>query len=331
MLDVSDLTISFGADRAVRGASFSIARGDRVGLVGESGCGKSVTALSLLGMAPEGARVTGSIRLDGQEMVGASESAWRRHRARSIAMVFQEPLSALNPLKRIGDIIAEPLLLHRGLNRRQARSRVLALLEEVGMPEPEARLAQYPHQLSGGQRQRVLIAAALSCDPALLVADEPTTALDANIAARINALLIALTERRRMALLYISHDLGAVSRVTRDMVVMYGGDVVESGPTASVIAEPAHPYTRGLIAARPRLRAPGTPRGRLGTINGAVPALADMPAGCRFAGRCPVEIATCASVRPAPHRLDGRLVRCVHQQGQAEPILAQTLPVEVTP
>ncbi len=331
MLDIADLTISFGSDKAVRGASFSIGRGDRVGIVGESGCGKSITALSLLGMVPEGATVTGSIRLDGQEMVGASESAWRSHRARTIAMVFQEPLSALNPLKRIGDIIAEPLLLHRGLNRRQARSRVLELLDEVGMPEPEARLAQYPHQLSGGQRQRVLIAAALSCDPALLVADEPTTALDASIAARINALLIALTEKRNMALLYISHDLGAVARVTRDIVVMYGGDVVEYGPTAAVLAVPAHPYTQGLIAARPRLRPPGVPRTRLASINGAVPALADMPMGCRFAGRCPVEIATCASNRPAPYRLDARRVRCVHQQVLTPPVPAPALPVEAAP
>lgn len=317
MLTISDLGISFGDHAAVRGASFAIARGQRMGLVGESGCGKSLTALSLLGMAPENAGVTGSILLDGTEMVGASERQWQARRARQVAMIFQEPLSALNPLKRVGEIIAEPLMLHKGMSRTEARQRVLELLEEVGIPDPGARLQQYPHQLSGGQRQRVLIAAALSCDPALLVADEPTTALDASVAARILRLLVDLSQRRDMALLFISHDLGAVSRVTSDMVVMYGGDVVEQGKTSDVLAAPRHPYTRGLIAARPRLRRPGEPRTRLASIGGTVPALADMPQGCRFAGRCPVELADCASVRPALRQSGRQGYRCVHDGAPA--------------
>ena len=315
MLVVSDLGIRFGDNQAVRGASFAIARGQRMGLVGESGCGKSITALSLLGMAPEGAAVTGSIRLEGTEMVGVSEKQWQARRARQVAMVFQEPLSALNPLKRVGEIIAEPLMLHKGLSRADARRRAVELLDEVGIPDPEARLKQYPHQLSGGQRQRVLIAAALSCDPALLVADEPTTALDASVAARILALLVDLSQRRDMALLFISHDLGAVSRVTTDMVVMYGGDVVEQGETGGVLTAPRHPYTKGLIAARPRLRRPGEPRVRLASIKGTVPALADMPRGCRFAGRCPVEMATCASTRPALRPSGRQNYRCIHDAG----------------
>ncbi len=311
MLTVSDLSISFGDNQAVRAASFAIARGQRLGLVGESGCGKSITALSLLGMAPDGASVSGSIRLEGTEMVGATEGQWRALRARSVAMIFQEPLSALNPLKRVGEIIAEPLMLHLGVSRVQAQLRALELLEEVGIPDPRVRLGQYPHQLSGGQRQRVLIAAALSCDPALLVADEPTTSLDASVAARILSLLVELSQQRDMALLFISHDLGAVSRVTSDMMVMYGGDVVEHGATDAVLKTPRHPYTKGLIAARPRLRRPGEPRARLASIEGMVPALADMPKGCRFSGRCPVEQPGCAADHIAMRSAGAQTFRCV--------------------
>jgi peptide/nickel transport system ATP-binding protein len=182
MLEVERLSIRFGEAHAVREASLSVAPGERVGIVGESGCGKSVLAASLLGLAPEAARVTGSIRLGGTELAGAPEGRWRSHRGRDIAMVFQEPMSALNPLRRIGQILAEPIILHQGLGRRAAEDRVLALLDEVGIPDPRARLSQFPHELSGGQRQRVLIALALAADPSILIADEPTTALDANMA-----------------------------------------------------------------------------------------------------------------------------------------------------
>lgn len=318
MYHVRNLSLSFDGHEAVRGASFEIPRGARIGLVGESGCGKSITALALLGMAPAAARVTGSIQIDGTEMVGASEAEWRKRRARQVAMVFQEPLSALNPLKRVAEIIGEPLRRHLGLDRISARRRARDLLAEVGIPEPEARLDQYPHQLSGGQRQRVLIAAALACDPALLVADEPTTALDAHVAGRILDLLKHLSETRDMALVFISHDLSAVARVTREMMVMYGGDIVERGQTARLLAAPRHPYTRGLIEARPKLdlqalRTPGAPRPRLSSIPGSVPALADLPSGCRFAGRCPVEQPACKGLRPAVSVLapDLRQVRCL--------------------
>ena len=318
MYQIRNLSLAFDGHEAVRGASFDIPRGARIGLVGESGCGKSITALALLGMAPAGARVTGSIRLDGHEMVGASEGEWRKRRAREVAMVFQEPLSALNPLKKVGEIIAEPLRLHLRMDRRAAWARARDLLAEVGIPEPDARLDQYPHQLSGGQRQRVLIAAALACDPQLLVADEPTTALDAHVAARILALLKQLSETRNMALVFISHDLEAVARITTEMMVMYGGDIVERGATAQLLADPRHPYTRGLIDARPRLtvgplRAPGAPRPRLDSIPGSVPALPDLPKGCRFAGRCPIEQPACATTRPDISLLapDQRQVRCL--------------------
>ncbi|MCA2013722.1 ABC transporter ATP-binding protein [Cereibacter sphaeroides] len=318
MYKIRNLSLSFDGHEAVRSASFDIPRGARLGLVGESGCGKSITALALLGMAPASARVSGSIEIDGQEMAAAPERLWRPYRARKVAMVFQEPLSALNPLKRVGDIIAEPMRLHLRLDRRAARARARDLLVEVGIPDPEARLDQYPHQLSGGQRQRVLIAAALSCDPQLLVADEPTTALDAHVAGRILDLLKRLSETRDMALVFISHDLEAVARVTEEMLVMYGGDIVERGPTAQLLADPRHPYTKGLIEARPRLdaltlRADGAPRPRLASIPGSVPALADLPKGCRFAGRCPIERPACAGLRPAVSVLGPgqRQVRCL--------------------
>ncbi|MFA7432780.1 MAG: ABC transporter ATP-binding protein [Gemmobacter sp.] len=299
MLEMRDVSVRFGEVAAIRSASLTVTEGDRIGLVGESGCGKSMMALTLMGMVPEAARVTGSIRLNGKELVGLPERALRRIRARSIAMIFQEPMAALNPLRRIGETVMEPLLLHEGLSRNAARARALALFEEVGIPEPEQRLRQFPHEISGGQRQRVLIALALACNPALLIADEPTTALDANVALRITDLLVRLAEDRRMALLFISHDLAAVTRATRDICVMYGGDIVERGPTREVLESPAHPYTKGLLAARPRFDPAAPARRRLPTIPGTVPQLADLAPGCRFSGRCAVELAHCARTRPA--------------------------------
>ncbi|RST79601.1 ABC transporter ATP-binding protein, partial [Aquibium carbonis] len=280
MLEVDRLSIRFGEAHAVREASLSVAAGERVGIVGESGCGKSMLASSLLGLAPETARVTGSIRLSGAELADASERRWRSHRGRDVAMVFQEPMSALNPLRRIGQILAEPIVLHQGLGRAVAESRVLALLEEVGIPDPRARLSQFPHQLSGGQRQRVLIALALAADPAILIADEPTTALDASMAVRIVDLLVDLTRRRGMGLLLISHDLGVVARATERVIVMYGGDIVESGPTRGILAAPRHPYTAGLLAARPSIARAQALRTRLATIPGTVPPVGRRAPGC---------------------------------------------------
>ncbi len=296
MIEVEGLQITGAAGPLLRETRLEIAPAERVGIVGESGSGKTLLALSLMGMVPDTLRVEGSIRVEGREMTGAPEADWRALRARRMAMIFQEPMSALNPLRRVGDTVAAPLIRHLGFTRAAARRRVLDLFEETGITEPERRLAQYPHQLSGGQRQRVLIALALACDPALLIADEPTSALDAQVALRITDLLVRLSRERDMALLFISHDLAAVSRTTERIVVMYGGDVMETGPTRAIMQGPVHPYTKGLLAARPSLSAQG--KRRLPTIPGSVPPPHELPQGCRFAGRCPVEIAQCATVRP---------------------------------
>lgn len=304
MFEMKNMTVRFSLGEALRDASLRIAPGDRIGIVGESGSGKSMLAACLMGMAPDVAQLTGSLIIDGADMTHASEDTWQTIRARRAAMIFQEPMSALNPLRRVGDTIAEPLRVHLAMSKAQARDHVLALFEEVGIPDPAARLRMFPHELSGGQRQRVLIALALACDPELLIADEPTTALDANVALKITDLLVHLSQSRNMALVFISHDLAAVSRATKDIAVMYGGDIVERGPTADVLARPVHPYTKGLLAARPDpkaiLRNADGKRRRLPTIPGTVPPLYAFAKGCRFAGRCPVERDVCATVKPAP-------------------------------
>ncbi|TDE40106.1 ABC transporter ATP-binding protein [Antarcticimicrobium sediminis] len=301
MIEMQSFSVSFGAGEALREASFVITPGDRLGVVGESGSGKTMLGLSLMGMAPDAAKLSGKLRIDGRDMSGASERDWQALRARKVAMIFQEPMAALNPLRRVGETLCEPLRQHLGLSRSAARARAFELFEEVGIPDPEARLEQFPHQLSGGQRQRVLIALALACDPELLIADEPTTALDANVALRITDLLVRLAKHRNMALIFVSHDLAAVARATAEIMVMYGGEIVERGPTRAVLDAPAHPYTRGLLEARPspqsKARGPDGKRPRLTTIPGVVPQLHDLPAGCRFSGRCPVELPVCAAVR----------------------------------
>jgi peptide/nickel transport system ATP-binding protein len=291
LLEVRDLRVTLqtarGAHDALRGVSFEIDRGQTLGLIGESGCGKSITALALMGLLPDGAQVDGSIRFNGQELTSLDEAALCELRGHRIGMVFQEPMTALNPLHTVGHQIAEPLRLHQGLSRSAARAQALRLLQRVQLPQAQQRLDAYPHQLSGGQRQRVVIAIALACGPELLIADEPTTALDVTIQREVLDLIQELVRdegERGMALLLISHDLGVMADTVQRMLVMYGGTVVESGPTASVFQRLAHPYSRGLFAARPRL---GLPRGtRLATIPGRVPALADMPPGCPFAERC---------------------------------------------
>jgi peptide/nickel transport system ATP-binding protein len=302
VLELDAVSVSFGAAQALREVSLRVAPGERLGIVGESGSGKSMLGLAMMGMLPEAAALSGRIRLDGADMTGAREREWQRMRARRVAMIFQEPMAALNPLARVGATVMEPLRVHEGLGRNAARARALDLFQEVGLPEPAARLRQYPHELSGGQRQRVLIALALACNPSLLIADEPTTALDAAVALRITDLLGKLSARRRMGLVFISHDLAAVARATDRIAVMYGGEVVEAGPTAQILADPRHPYTVGLLGARPGLgdrgRTPDGRRKRLPTIPGTVPPLAQLPAGCRFSGRCPVELPACARTRP---------------------------------
>lgn len=314
-LEVRNLSVRLQTQRgpadAVRGVSFSLARGQTLGLIGESGCGKSITAMALMGLLPESAGFTGSVQLDGQELLGLPDSAMRRIRGHRIGMIFQEPMTALNPVHPVGRQVAEPLRLHRGLGAAQARQQAIALLDRVGIADAARRMAAYPHQFSGGQRQRITIAMALACGPDLLIADEPTTALDVTIQGQILDLISELVEERGMALLLISHDLGVIAENAERMMVMYGGRVVESGPTRQVFAHMAHPYTRGLFSARPQL---GMARGkRLSTIAGTVPELVDLPPGCPFQARCARASPACADAHPAPRALvPDHEVSCLH-------------------
>ncbi len=301
LLDVRDLRVRLNTARgpadALRGVSFSLAKGETLGIIGESGCGKSMTALALMGLLPDGAVTSGSIRFDGDELVGADDARLCALRGRRIGMIFQEPMTALNPLHTVGTQVAEPLRHHLGMSKTEARAEALRLLERVRLPQAVQRLDAYPHQLSGGQRQRVMIAAALACGPELLIGDEPTTALDVSIQREILDLIAELVSERGMGLVLISHDLGVMAHTVQRVMVMYGGTVAESGPTRSVFERLAHPYTRGLFRARPQL---GAGRARpLATIPGRVPELVDMPRGCPFADRCGRVVEACAEMPPA--------------------------------
>ncbi|MCX2864453.1 ABC transporter ATP-binding protein [Paucibacter sp. PLA-PC-4] len=316
MLEVKDLRVLLqtrrGPAEAVRGLSFELARGETLGLIGESGCGKSLTALALMGLLPENAQVSGHIRFQGQDLLALSDRQRSTLRGNRMAMVFQEPMMALNPLHRIGAQVAEPLRLHRGWSAARAQAEAQRLLERVGLPDARRRAQAYPHELSGGQRQRVSIAMALACEPDLLIADEPTTALDLTIQGQILDLLAELVEERGMGLILISHDLGVIAENVRQMLVMYGGSVVERGPTEAVFARLGHPYTQGLFAARPRL---GMARGaRLQTIAGSVPELADLPSGCPFSARCRLATPECWRTRPPALLMAqaGHEVSCLH-------------------
>ncbi len=300
LLDVRDLRVTLqtprGPAEALRGIGFTLERGQTLGLIGESGCGKSITALALMGLLPEAASTSGSVRFNGEELTTLGEAAYCRLRGHRMGMVFQEPMTALNPLHTVGHQIGESLRLHKGLSRSAARAEALRLLERVQLPQAQARLDAYPHQLSGGQRQRVVIAIALACGPDLLIADEPTTALDVTIQREVLQLIAELVREDGMGLILISHDLGVMADTVEQLLVMYAGTVVESGPTAAVFERLAHPYTRGLFAARPKL---GLARGtRLATIPGRVPALTEMPAGCAFAERCHLALDACRSAQP---------------------------------
>ena len=253
MIVLNKFSVAFDENIALNSASVEIKSGERLGIVGESGSGKTMLALSLVGMIPEGADLSGSISVEGRDMTNSTDKLWQEFRARKIAMVFQEPMSALNPLRRVGDTVIEPLLVHEGISRKKALAETLKLFEEVGIPDPLLRLRQFPHELSGGQRQRVLIALALACNPRILIADEPTSALDAKVVLRIIDLLVNLSESRNMGLVFISHDLQAVARATNEILVMHKGDIVESGSTKNVLSDPKHAYTKGLLAARPSL------------------------------------------------------------------------------
>ncbi|CAO3426130.1 ABC transporter ATP-binding protein [Azospirillum argentinense] len=319
VLAVDGLSIGFQTRRgllpAVRELSFSVRSGEMLAIVGESGCGKSLTALALLGLVPPPGRVTdGTVRLEGRDLLALDEAALRRVRGARISMIFQEPMTALNPVLTVGEQIMEAILEHEPVSRKAARERTLALLERVRIPDPERRFAEYPHRLSGGMRQRVMIAMALAGTPAVLVADEPTTALDVTIQAQILGLIDELRREQGTAVVFITHDLGVVSRYVDRVLVMYAGRKVEERDTRDLFSDPLHPYTRGLIAAQPRAGsgAAGAVRERLAEIPGTVPALAAMPQGCAFAPRCPLADARCVQAVPPPRRAGSGLIACHH-------------------
>jgi oligopeptide/dipeptide ABC transporter ATP-binding protein len=300
LLEVRDLSVAFpgaeGPRRAVAGISYDLDAGHTLGVVGESGCGKTMTALALIGLVPAPGMVSGSIRFAGREIVGQPPAAWRALRGDRVAIVFQEPMTALNPVIPVGHQIAEALVLHRDLGWKAAAERAVALLDAVGIPSPRLRAAAYPHQLSGGMRQRAMIAIALTCEPQLLIADEPTTALDVTIQAQILDLLLELRERSGMAMQFISHNLAVVSAVADDILVMYAGHIVEQAPAAALFATPRHPYTQGLIATLPD---PDRRAARLPVIPGGSGERAVAAPGCRFAPRCARADADCRNAEPA--------------------------------
>lgn len=304
-----------GVVRAVDGVSFSLARGETLCIVGESGCGKSMTALAILGLLPRpsGRIVAGSVSLSGVgDLAALSPEQMRQVRGRSISMVFQEPMTSLNPVFRVGWQISEAILMHEKIGREAARERAIAMLDLVGIPSPATRYESYPHQLSGGMRQRVMIAIALACRPQVMLADEPTTALDVTIQAQILRLMNRLKSETGAALLLITHDLGVVAQMAQRVCVMYAGVIVEEAPVAELFAQPLHPYTQGLMASIPQPRA-GRARQPLSTIRGSVPNLARLPRGCRFAGRCPAVHDRCRVEEPPlapPPAGPGRRVRC---------------------
>ncbi len=289
---------SEGEAVAVDGLELSIAQGETVGIVGESGCGKSVTALSVMRLiqSPPGRIAAGRILFEGRDLLALNEKQMRSVRGNEIAMVFQEPMTSLNPVFPVGAQVGEALRIHRGLGHAEAEREAVRMLKLVEIPEAAARARDYPHQLSGGMRQRVMIAMALSCEPKLLIADEPTTALDVTIQAQVLDLLGALKERIGMAVMLITHDLGVVAEQAERVIVMYAGRVVEEGPVDRVLASPVHPYTRGLLASQPAL---GQEHGELKTIPGMVPRLTELPAGCRFRDRCDRAEPRCSSTDPA--------------------------------
>ena len=319
LLKVTDLVIEFdteaGSLRAVDGVSFELYPTETVGLVGESGCGKTVTGLSLLGLipSPPGRIARGRIELLGRDLTRCSEADMRDIRGRDISMIFQEPMTALNPVFTIGNQMIDVLCRHRGLTKRQARGAAVEMLGKVGIPVPQKRIDEYPHQLSGGMRQRVMIAMALSCDPKLLIADEPTTALDVTTQAQVLEQINKLQEEFRMAVLLITHDLGVVAEACNRAMVMYCGKIVESAPIDKLFAAPHHPYTAGLLASIPRVR-DDRPE-NLPTIPGRVPDLLHLPAGCRFADRCERAGSECAISQPELQEIEAaRDVACYHPQ-----------------
>ena len=334
LLRVRDLVTSFrtehGVLRAVDEVSFEVPEGGTLGIVGESGCGKSVTALSILRLIPhpQGAIERGTIELRGRDILRLSEREMQEIRGNAISMIFQEPMTSLNPVYTVGSQIVEAIRLHQKKSRREARERAIEMLRLVGIPSPETSVDAYPHQLSGGMRQRVMIAMALACEPSLLIADEPTTALDVTIQAQILELIGKLRDKLGMGIVLITHDLGVVAEVASHVVVMYAGRVVERAPVAKLFEHPRHPYTRGLLRSLPSFEpAPATEepavegaprrRARLPVIEGIVPDLSALPPGCRFADRCPMVIDDCRKAEPTLEPVLGdatHLARCIRAE-----------------
>jgi peptide/nickel transport system ATP-binding protein len=301
LLELRDLRTHFAADdgefRAVDGVSFTLLAGRTLGIVGESGCGKSVTALSIMGLVPQppGRIAGGAVLLDGVDLLRLPAAALRELRGNQMSMLFQEPMTSLNPGFTIGDQITEGILRHRDVSAREARARALEMLRRVRIPAPEQRIDDYPHKLSGGMRQRAMIAMALACDPMLLIADEPTTALDVTVQAQILDLMRALRDETGAAIILITHDLGVIAEIAQDVIVMYAGRVVERADVAALFADPQHPYTVGLLGSIPKLHAD---QQTLATIEGVVPNPLDMPPGCRFNPRCPFALDECRAGEP---------------------------------
>jgi len=312
LLEVDDLQVEFrtrnATARVLDGISFTLAEGETLCMVGESGCGKSMTALAIMGLVPSPpGRVTGgAVRLRGENLLEASERRMRDVRGNEISMIFQEPMTSLNPVFTIGDQIVETILLHEDVTRREARERALGMLRAVQIRAAEQRIDEYPHQLSGGMRQRVMIAMALACGPAVLIADEPTTALDVTVQAQVFDLLHELRDRTGTAILLITHDMGVVAEMADRVAVMYAGRIVESGDVERILDRPSHPYTQGLIRCVPHLEADPPPeRPELAEIPGMVPALTELGTGCAFEPRCGQRLARCAAERPPEFRSGG--------------------------
>ncbi len=317
VLEVKDLQIDFKLDEkyytAVSKVSFDIGEGETLGLVGESGCGKSVTSLALMGLLQPPTKITGSVMYQGKDLLSLSEAQMRHIRGNELSMIFQEPMTSLNPVHRIGAQVGESLILHRGMNVKQAKNRAIELLDKVGIPRANEIVDEYPHQLSGGMRQRVMIAIAMACNPKLLIADEPTTALDVTIQAQILDLMRDVAKEQGTSILLITHDLGVVAEMCERVAVMYAGRIVEQGDVRQIFKNPQHPYTKGLLKSIPKLTGERT---RLEPIDGNVPSLRNMPKGCRFAPRCAFATERCFEQEPGFYEIEpGHVSRCwLHEQ-----------------
>ncbi len=325
LLEIKNLQTHFptraGIVKAVNDVSFYIDEGELLGLVGESGCGKSITALSVMRLiAPPGKIVGGSIKFRGEELINASDERMREIRGNDIGMIFQDPMTSLNPVYTVGEQIAEALRLHRKLNKKQAWEAAIEAMNEVAIPDSSRRANDYPHQLSGGMRQRVMIAMALACDPELLIADEPTTALDVTIQAQILELLDNLRQTRKLAVLLITHDLGVVAEVADRVCVMYTGKIVEESPVEEIFENPKHPYTQGLLKSVPKLSATAAEKlNRLQTIEGTVPSPTNLPEGCHFAPRCEFRMERCTNGEIPLYKIGEEIeVRCVLYENKQE-------------